>query len=88
MQLVCVHIYTGNSCIHCVVFSTCSELVIIGILPILLQDTAGPLGAVVLHGYTISKASSDLKKPYSFKAIKGGARTYYFAGDSDEEMKR
>ena len=28
-------IYTGNSCIQCVVFSTCSSLVIIGILPML-----------------------------------------------------
>lgn len=53
-----------------------------------LQDTGEPLGAVVLHGYTISKASSDLKKPHSFKAVKGGARTYYFAADTDEEMKR
>ena len=41
-----------------------------------------------MHGYTISKASGDLKKPHSFKAVKGGSRTYYFACDSEDSMHR
>ena len=46
-----------------------------------------PLGAIVLRNYTVSKVS-DMRKPFSFKIVKGGARSYYFCADSEQEMNK
>lgn len=54
----------------------------------LIKDNIRPLGAVVLHNYTISKASSETKKLFCFKAVKGGARTYFFAAEDEVTMNR
>ena len=51
------------------------------------QDTS-PLGAIVLRNYTISKACNDCRKPFSFKVVKGGGRSYYLCAESEAEMSR
>ena len=43
------------------------------------------MGAIVLQGYTVSKAL-DIDKKAAFKLIKGGARTYYMCADTEAEM--
>jgi hypothetical protein len=45
------------------------------------------LGAIVMQGYTVSKAL-DIDKKGAFKLIKGGARTYYMYTDTETEMNR
>jgi len=42
----------------------------------------------VLHNYTVSKACHDVRRPYSFKMVKGGGRSYYFCAESEAEMSR
>jgi len=46
-----------------------------------------PNGAVMLLKYDVAGAA-EVNKRYAFKLIKGGARTYYFATNSEEEKKR
>ena len=41
-----------------------------------------------MHNYTISKASGDLKRPFTFRVMKGGARTYYLSAETEIEMNR
>ncbi len=41
-----------------------------------------------MHNYTVSKCGGDPKRPFSFKIMKGGARTYFLASDSEPEMNQ
>lgn len=52
----------------------------------MLQEVI-PNGAVMLFRYNVSRAM-EANKRFAFKLIKGGARTYYFAANSENEMKR
>lgn len=46
-----------------------------------------PAGAVILTNYTVTRAV-EANKRFAFKLAKGGARTYYFAANSEEEMRK
>lgn len=46
-----------------------------------------PLGAVPLTDYMVAKAL-EVTRDFAFKLEKYGARTYYFAADSDESRKK
>eukprot|EP00111_Clytia_hemisphaerica_P003390 TCONS_00009681-protein len=46
-----------------------------------------PAGAVILTKYQVTRAV-EANKRFSFKLTKGGARTYYFAANSEDEMKK
>ena len=52
-----------------------------------VQD-AQALGAIVLRNYTVSKAIHDIRKPFAFKLVKGGSRTYQLCADSEQEMNK
>lgn len=52
----------------------------------MLQEVI-PNGAVMLFRYNVNRAM-EVNKRFAFKLIKGGARTYYFAANSENEMKR
>lgn len=51
------------------------------------QDNS-PVGAIVLRNYTVSKACHDSRKQFAFKMVKGGARSYYFSADTEQEMNK
>jgi hypothetical protein len=51
------------------------------------EDTRA-LGAVVLRNYTVSKTIHDVKKPFAFKLVKGGSRTYCLCADTEQEMNK
>jgi hypothetical protein len=51
------------------------------------QTDKDPLGAILLHNYTITKAP-EINRKHVFKATKYGQRTYYFQSDTDEDMNR
>lgn len=46
-----------------------------------------PNGAVMLLKYAVARAA-EVNKRFAFKLIKGGARTYFFAANSEEEMRK
>jgi hypothetical protein len=51
------------------------------------EDTRA-LGAIVLRNYTVSKAIYDMKKPFTFKLVKGGSRSYCLCADTEQEMNK
>ena len=53
-----------------------------------LSQEGVPLGAVMLFKYSVLGAPEVTSKRWTFKLVKGGARTYYFAAGSNEEMLR
>lgn len=53
-----------------------------------LQEEHALLGAIVLRRYTVSKAGRDIKREHAFKITKGGAKSYWFAADTHDEMER